>query len=57
MAKKRPVNNPIPCSTPEKHTPCPDGYLAWHDWAERMDKTHTSTQCPGCGLWKVWVPR
>ena len=40
----------------EPHTPMPDGYLAWHEWAERMSKTHDQRQCKGCGLWAVWEP-
>lgn len=35
----------------------PEGYLAWHEWAEKKAKTHKSTRCPGCGLYKVWVPK
>lgn len=46
-----------PCPAPEQHTPCPSDYLAWHEWAERMQATHEQQQCPGCGLWMVWVPR
>jgi hypothetical protein len=39
------------------HTPCPKDYLAWHDWAERKSKTHRTIQCPGCGLWAIWVKK
>jgi hypothetical protein len=41
----------------ERHTPQPRGYLQWHEWAEKMDKTHTQRQCLGCGLWAIWEPR
>lgn len=41
-----------PCAT---HTKCPAGYLARHEWAERMMRTHTQKRCGDCGLWAVWV--
>lgn len=46
-----------PCPTPEKHThPEEDslGYVAWHEWAERMMRTHTQHKCPGCGRYRVY---
>lgn len=39
------------------HTPCPDGYLNWHDWAKKMSKTHRQTKCPDCSKYVVWVPK
>lgn len=33
----------------------PPGYLAAHEWAERMMQAHEQRQCPGCGLWTIWV--
>lgn len=55
MTKRRaPVVAPPACA---KHTPCPSGYLAWHEWAEEMAKTHRQVRCKGCGLYAVWVPR
>lgn len=39
------------------HTPAPPGYLAWHEWAERMSATHEQRRCPGCGLFAVWVAK
>lgn len=41
----------------EDHTPAPEGYLAWHSWAEEMSKTHSQVQCPACGKWAIWVKR
>lgn len=49
--------NPTACSTPEAHTVAPEDYLAWHAWAEKMQKTHRQIRCSGCGLFKVWVPQ
>lgn len=46
-----------PDACPHPHTPCPDGYLDWHLWAEEMRRTHVQARCPGCGLWALWVPR
>jgi hypothetical protein len=39
------------------HTPCPASYLAWHDWAARMARTHRQLRCPTCGRWEIWVPK
>lgn len=30
------------------------GYVAWHQWAKKMSKTHVQEKCPGCGLYKIW---
>lgn len=45
------------CPRIENHTAAPAGYLAWHEWAERMGKSHTQRQCPDCGFWAIWVPK
>ena len=37
-----------------RHTPCPTGYVAWHEWAEKKALTHEQERCPGCGLWAIW---
>jgi uncharacterized protein YkwD len=39
------------------HTPVPEGYLQWHDWAYRASKTHAAIKCEQCGLWKIWLPK
>lgn len=39
------------------HTPAPKGYLQWHEWAEKMAKTHRQVKCACCGLWANWVPK
>lgn len=40
-----------------QHTPCPEGYLQWQEWARVKSHTHIQQQCTGCGLYAVWVPR
>lgn len=45
------------CSHAEDHTPCPDGYLDWHAWAEGMSKTHKQRKCEGCGRYEIWEPK
>ena len=40
-----------------RHTKTPAGYLAWHEWATRMRRTHRQERCPRCGYWAVWVPK
>lgn len=39
------------------HTPCPEGYLQWHEWARLASKTHRQVTCPGCGSITVWLPK
>lgn len=45
------------CPNLREHTPAPDGYVAWHAWAARMNLTHAQHPCPGCGRLKIWLPR
>lgn len=45
------------CPRQQDHTPAPDDYLAWHDWAKTMAKTHRQKRCKGCGLYAIWVPK
>ena len=53
----RPIINADACPAVATHTPCPDGYLAWHAWAETMAATHSQHRCPTCGLWTLWAPK
>ena len=57
--KKRPrfIDHIENCPKIENHTGCPTGYLAWHEWADEMSKTHRCTRCPDCGYWAIWVPK
>ena len=32
----------------------PTGYVAWHEWAEKMSRTHKQHSCPKCGRFTVW---
>lgn len=58
MAMKRTyVTAPEDCPEIERHTSCPRGYVEWHEWAERMGKTHQVTRCPACNLWAIWVKK
>jgi hypothetical protein len=46
------------CPQVDQHTPAPDGYVAWHEWAEEMHaKGYRTKRCPGCGLYKIWTPK
>jgi hypothetical protein len=45
------------CKHIEKHTPCPKGYIEWHEWAEKMGKTHNQIKCHSCGFLVVWVEK
>ena len=45
------------CPDRDKHTPCPEGYTHWHEWAAKMMKTHSQVQCLSCGRWSIWLPK
>lgn len=46
------------CPNAAEHVDGPSGYLAWHAWAARMARTgHAQRKCPGCGLYKIWLPK
>lgn len=45
------------CPRRADHEPVPRGYLQHAEWAEEKLRTHRCERCPGCGLWKIWVPR
>jgi hypothetical protein len=46
------------CERKDLHTsPGPDGYVERSEWAERRLKTHKQRKCPGCGLYRIWVPK
>lgn len=42
------------CPDVERHTAAPTGYLAWHEWAEKMAKTHRQKRCATCGFYVIW---
>lgn len=45
------------CPNAAHHTPQPEGYIAWFDWAARMHRTHNQILCPGCGRFSIWIPK
>lgn len=47
----------VECPSFHDHTPCPDGYIQWHAWARRMNRTHKQIRCTGCGRFAIWIPR
>lgn len=50
-----PVADDSDCVSNDAHTPAPRGYIAWHEWANKMGKTHRQVECSGCGLLKIWM--
>lgn len=56
VRKRNREDAPPICRQSKLHTPSPEGYLAWHEWAEKKSKTHRQERCPGCGLWAIWTP-
>lgn len=56
------ASNTATGSTPQCDPRCvenqqPAGYVAASEWAEFMAETDDQQQCPGCGLWTIWVER
>lgn len=45
------------CPNRKQHTKQPDGYLAWHEWAEKKARTHSQRVCPGCGFYTIWTKK
>ena len=41
----------------DHHTPAPERYTGWGNWADRMRKTHSQVRCQGCGRWAIWLPK
>lgn len=46
-----------PCPLADSHEDGPEDYVGWHEWAKHKAKTHRQERCPGCTLWKRWVPK
>lgn len=42
------------CPKEHLHTKDPEGYLQWHEWAEKKSARHYQVQCPGCGRYAIW---
>lgn len=45
------------CTNIRKHTSCPVGYIAWHEWAEKKGRRHKQIMCPKCDLYVIWIRR
>lgn len=45
------------CPDVKHHTKAPEGYIAWHEWAEKKSKTHKQERCPTCGFFSIWKKR
>lgn len=35
----------------------PQGYVAWHEWAEVKSRSHVQSRCSACGKYAVWHER
>ena len=44
----------MPCPNIKNHTDCPDDFVEWAEWAEKLNETHVQTWCWGCGMWLIW---
>lgn len=48
--------SPTKRTTCADHTPQPEGYLHWHEWAEKMHQAgKKQIRCGECGLLSIWV--
>ena len=46
------------CGTPGRfYREEPAGYVAWHEWAERMMRHYEQEPCPVCGRLTRWRRR
>jgi hypothetical protein len=43
------------CPDKTNHTPCPETYRGFVDWADNMSKTHKQIKCPSCNLFAIWI--
>lgn len=57
MGRRRTLTQRVECPNLRNHTPAPEGYQAWHHWAEHMAKDHIQTMCQGCRRLAIWVAR
>lgn len=51
------MNQADECPNVTNHTPCPDGYAARAEWAQKKGRRHEQLKCPVCGLWVMWIRR
>ena len=45
------------CPNYENHEPMPTGYVEFDEWAKVKNRTHKNIKCPGCGFYRLWIPR
>lgn len=38
----------------DEHTPAPQGYIEWSNWAAKMMRSHSQHKCPECGKLAIW---
>lgn len=41
---------------PEVEAGIPPDFTSFSQWAVAKAETHRPAKCPGCGLYKIWVP-
>ena len=45
------------CPNYANHEPMPRDYVSFDEHGKLLNKTRKNVKCPGCGLYKIWVPR
>jgi hypothetical protein len=45
------------CPYEDEHTPSPQGYVEWFEWAEKMSEDHVQVKCKGCKRYVIWIPK
>ena len=51
------VADACPNSSDPNHRIGPNNYIKRIEWAEKLAKTHTQSQCPKCDLFVIWTPK
>lgn len=48
----------VKCPQEKNHTKQPEGYIQWHDWAEKKQKVgYRQKKCLGCGHYQIWYKK
>jgi hypothetical protein len=43
------------CPDKANHTPCPESYMRFVNWADEKSKTHKQIRCTTCNKFAIWI--